>query len=723
MLDRTTAPSEDGPHPPQDRRYAVLALGVSLTPDEDGMSPRVDLDLLDEAPRYAQHVADAFTGFRYTPLRPKALLDPVDHRAAIEEAVTARDIDVLVVHIVGHGELAGSSSGKLYVLDPRGERLTVPVTHWIELIEDHPGRHRPHTLFILDVCYAGQVAVESWHTRQEVAGRRAWVLAATGARQQAFGYRLSQAAAQVLHRYRDGELRIDRSLPYIPAKTVYQEIERVVSRLVDLDRGPVQHILTSLVPSHVDLDLPFFPNPSYGEHPDLGPPVALPDDVPPEIARLTEWAGDPEHFRRRASGGHPVAREGEYGYFSGREAEVEELADWLDGGAPALCVVTGKPGVGKSALLGVLVCAAHPALRKATRGIWSHLRRRPGENDRLVVVHARRLTLDQMVRSLEQQVRAVCPDAAPPDAAAPAPGPAARLVGLLGAQGDAAPVTVVVDALDEAEEPQDIASALLVPLARTAVAEPGLLRLVVGAREEDGLRELFRLAALRGRVTDLDAVPAPQVRHGVRDYVQNLLEHDTPYAGSALGAVRRALADGMADRLVGDGGEGGEGGEGPESGDGGLEWGEFLTAGLYVHYLLVTGSLKATDRDARAARDLGGQAPRGLLELLRLDLRRHAGQRHLLPVLTALAYAQGRGMPERVLAHAARAFTPDPDPDPDTDPDTGAAVPAHELHALLDGAARFYLRRDVDVDGSTLYRLFHEGLADQLRALHTGVPS
>ena len=29
---------------------------------------------------------------------------------------------------------------------------------------------------------------------------------------------------------------------------------------------------------------------------------------------------------------------------------------------------------------------------------------------------------------------------------------------------------------------------------------------------------------------------------------------------------------------------------------------------------------------------------------------------------------------------------------------------------------RFYLRRDVDVDASTLYRLFHQGLADQLRA-------
>ncbi|MDJ1133469.1 hypothetical protein [Streptomyces iconiensis] len=83
----------------------------------------------------------------------------------------------------------------------------------------------------------------------------------------------------------DGELRIDPSLPYIPAKTVYQEIERVVSRLVDLDRGPVQHILTSLVPGHVDVRLPFFPNPSYEGHTRAGSAVRLPQEVPPEIAR------------------------------------------------------------------------------------------------------------------------------------------------------------------------------------------------------------------------------------------------------------------------------------------------------------------------------------------------------------------------------------------------------------------------------------------------------
>ena len=48
-------------------------------------------------------------------------------------------------------------------------------------------------------------------------------------------------------------------------------------------------------------------------------------------------------------------------------------------------------------------------------------------------------------------------------------------------------------------------------------------------------------------------------------------------------------------------------------------------------------------------------------------------------------------------------------------PEYPADLDSGEARTALD-RLRFYLRRDVDVDGSTLYRLFHQGLADQLRA-------
>lgn len=51
--------------------------------------------------------------------------------------------------------------------------------------------------------------------------------------------------------------------------------------------------------------------------------------------------------------------------------------------------MTGKPGVGKSALLGVLVCAAHEVLRDRYPELWRSLPDVPAGNPRLAAVHAR----------------------------------------------------------------------------------------------------------------------------------------------------------------------------------------------------------------------------------------------------------------------------------------------------------------------------------------------
>jgi hypothetical protein len=227
---------------------------------------------------------------------------------------------------------------------------------WIEWVEDHPQRHRPLTLFILDVCYAGEVAVMPWHGQMNVNKRRAWVLAATGPREQAFGYRLSRALVRVLEQYRDGELRSASSVRYIPAATVWRDIETAVVALADQDNGLPQAILTSFVPGHADLShLPFFLNPAYGAG--SGPAAGLEvKGLSAEIARLTDWAVDPLHFMRRAGGAEPVDRCWQEGYFSGRVAELSVLSRWLDDekAGPSLRIVTGRPGAGKSALLAVV---------------------------------------------------------------------------------------------------------------------------------------------------------------------------------------------------------------------------------------------------------------------------------------------------------------------------------------------------------------------------------
>ena len=141
-----------------------------------------------------------------------------------------------------------------------------------------------------------------------------------------------------------------------------------------------------------------------------------------------------------------------------------------------------------------------------------------------------------------------------------------------------------------------------------------------------------------------------------------------------------------------------------------LGWGEFLVGGLYLRHIL---SLPV-EHDPARARELGLEVPLDLSGLLALDLARRGNQPWLRPVLAALAHAEGLGMPERVITYIAPRLTPPSKP-------RGEAVPPEDLRKALD-QARFYLRRDIDTNATTLYRLFHEGLAASLRADPYGSP-
>lgn len=558
-----------------DEARQVVSLGIALTRAEDGGSPRFGLDLLEKAPYHAEKVAEALREFQYAPYSAVGSDKAADYGAVVEQAVVDEDVDVLVVHIVGHGELAEGSSEKLYVLDSNGKRLSRSVGTWIERIEDNTEPRQPVTLFVLDVCYAGEVAVTSWHARMDVAERKAWVLAATGPNDQAFGYRLSRALVSVLGKYTAEEVRFHPSVRYIPPSTVWQEIERTVNDLTTQDKGLPQTILTSLVPGHADLShLPFFPNPSFDPAYRAG--RAMVAGLPSEIARLADWAADPPHFMLRAGGTEPVDRDWDESYFSGRTEELNDLSVWLDNeaAAPGLRVVTGKPGAGKSALLGVLVCAAHPALRQHTKPLWRSLGyQAPGENDRIAVVHARQLGIKQIFASLARQLRHISdpgsglsgPDG---ESEGSASNKVDHLLGLL--PGDGRPVTVIVDALDEAVQPQDIIAELVLPLAQHAQTPGGGLRLLVGTRNDERFRNLLDLARDEDACTDLSAIAPETVCRDVTEYVSRLLAADGPYALGVRRAARNALARAIAGRLTGAGGGDGQAGD-TES----LQWGSF----------------------------------------------------------------------------------------------------------------------------------------------------
>ncbi|WP_229075625.1 AAA family ATPase [Actinoplanes sp. DH11] len=611
----------------------------------------------------AGEVADALGAFGYEPLDAGVAADATGNAVGelVERAYAGLGSeDLLVVHVVSHGYL--DAGGFLCVLGPDGAETGFnTVDGLMRRVDSDPGV--PRTLFLLDLCHAGSVPRAAWQV-QALAQRRAWVIAACEANRLAYGGRFSRAVAGVLRTLSAGGLDIGPATPFIPLPTVAREIRRALISLATSENGMPQQVTSSLVDMADDpLDLPFFPNPGFVRAPIVQARPRVDSGVEPFVADVDE-ALDAGHFMTRASGYGGAAA----GCFSGREDELRALSDWFDGADQGrLRVVTGGPGSGKSALVGVLVCAAHPKLSTATEPVWRHVQRVPRVNGRFAAVHVRHRTVDDVVASLVAQLEL--------DTSAPLPAQLAQHTG--------EPPLVVIDALDEAENPAALVSRLLLPLAITDRADGRpVCRLLVATRPWEEFAELLGRAA----VIDLDQVPAERLGRELDLYVSRLLYAFDPYGKIEYAAVRATFAQGVAEALA-------RAEPRPP--------GAFLVAGMYAHHLVT--AYRPIDETAKVW-EIARRVPRTLEDLLELDLAARTGTPWLRPILAALAHARGAGMPASLAGAAARAFAP------------GTAGPsAAEISEVVDTAGRFYLRQATDVDGTSLYRLFHQGLADHLR--------
>ncbi|MBC6460839.1 caspase family protein [Actinomadura sp. HBU206391] len=644
----------------------ALSAGVGSFPDEDRDLPY--------ASELAEELRTALAELDYTCSEPVPLTAENLGTAVHGQLETGTAGDVLVVHVITHGEVS-ESTGKLYVIGADGvhHRLT-DVETWLASVEDHADR--PLTLFLLDICQAGEAARLPWQGRLADGSARAWVIGACAPGQAAFDGRLTRAVVNVLTALRQGELDIDPALRHAPFTAVARAIGLEVKRLTEESDGISQQVTGTLVDVTAAVpELPFFPNPAYPPSPSRQARAEVDAAVGPFLDDVDE-ALDPGHFYERASGRRTTDRTAA-GCFSGRRKELRELVPWLHGyGSGGLRVVTGSPGVGKSALLGVLVCAAHPRLRKATKGVWDRIEQAPWQLDHLAAVHARQRSTSEIVTSLARQLGL-------PSAAEPEP-----LIESLAALPDV-PV-IVLDALDEANRPAEVMEELLLPLA-AAVRSGGAAacRLLVGTRRW-GFDALLDLAREADALIDLDEVDRDVLRGELETYVYELLGAHPAYRD--LGAVRGAFATEVAKAL----------GAPPEQGE--ERWGEFLVAGLFTHHF--TGGEERPVADPVRAAEVGATVPRTLPQVFDLDLRGRAETPFLRPVLAGLARARGEGMP----ADLARRYM-----ELDLGQGNGAdALSGRRINAALE-AGRFYLRRASDTDGTMLYRLFHAGLAEHLR--------
>ena len=246
-----------------------------------------------------------------------------------------RQDDYVVLYLTGHGEILNSGKHVLLPSDHKPADVlgravkTADIAEW--MLEQTPLRR---LMIILDCCYAGaggtqlvKEAVGGWDGQGSLV-----VITATRPRQQAQAGVFTQAFARAVR----NENRAAGGYA-VPALNL--------QAIVDLIRNDVK-VPGFQTPTPVVLgtgeDLYFLPNPEYNRQ-----LADLDIDTQERLRREQR-----EYLHHRFL---PATQ-----WFTGRHRALADLTTWLMSNNRNVRVVTGNPGSGKTALLGLLAALADP---------------------------------------------------------------------------------------------------------------------------------------------------------------------------------------------------------------------------------------------------------------------------------------------------------------------------------------------------------------------------
>ena len=384
------------------------------------------------------------------------------------------------------------------------------------------------------------------------------------------------------------------------------------------------------IPGMIMDRLHFFPNPSFV---DTGGRAVFANEA--QRAILDQEFRD--HWGPMSRGVGFDAQPGNY--FCGREAALQRIRVYLSGAGTRPLVVIGKAGAGKSAILSRIVRQS----RERSSGV-------PPLD---IVVHAKGKTLNDVVDRI-----------AAASGSMPEPG---KILDALAESGKN--TLIVLDALDEATEPDAIAKALLRPMGTI-----GKVKLLIGSREN--------CLPLFGDVDVLNIDLQEYANDAdITDYArQRLLRKDepnlpTPYSG------KEKLAEAAAVMIAKRANK------------------NFLVARLIVEDLLRWP--EPVDAVTSAEMALPATVP----VIFDASLSHFAEKESMVrDLLLPLAYAEGKGFPwGNVWARAAADLSKRTYHDED-------------IRWLLSNAGAFILE-SVE-DGQAVYRLYHLALQEALRSRH-----
>ncbi len=623
-----------------------------------------------------QRMVDLFTGDLGYWHVPVMGLDPtaLQIQDALRDFCTAADRqpdDYIVVYLAGHGEILPiGDTGFEHILLPadaspgdlrRRAVKSGDLAEW--MLADTPVRR---LLLIVDACYSGMGGLD--FARNALArtgtptqltqddGSAVMVVTATQPAQQAivgaFTAAFTRAVrSQATAGHAPGALSIDAVLNVLRADPELPASQQAQWALV-AGSGAIPE---------------FLPNPRND--------AALVDlDLDEQDRR---WRARRALERQRAEElrGQFVPR---IAGFTGRHRALAGITRWLDTPADSRpVIVTGDPGSGKTAVLGLLAALADPARRPTVPRDDLLAEAIPGPDAIGVAIYAGNLTTGQLLAGL---AAAAGIEDINPDPAALGSSLTALLAGL---RGSSPPLVAMIDALDEAADPSHLAAELLRPLIERG---QGSIRLLLGTRRHV-CDHLGRGWQARCDVIDLDA-PGYADPAALAEAIRRILVGITPVPGTpAKSTPFAACPPALLEKVTA------------------------AIAAAAGHSFFVARILAATQAAQPGLPDPADPAwraslPRAAGPAMRRDLNLRLGERagQAVDLLLPLAYAQGGGLPwEDVWPLLANALGP------------GRGYTNEDLLWLAGHAGSFIVEGGTIADRST-YRLYHRSLAEDLLA-------
>ncbi|KAK1176683.1 ATP-binding protein [Streptomyces sp. NBS 14/10] len=625
---------------------------------------------------------------RFELARPKELTQPEDLRLFLteQELAQAQWDQALVVYITGHGLRGQSRRHYLTFGHTAPDRLLGTAFPTSELITQVMDSEAEHVLVLVDSCFAGSLKSELGVLFEELCAQRRdlktlAVVTSGDFEQEPHRGEFTRLLKLALDKARD------ESAGFTAPHLSFEEWEKLLNTVGDENPGLLRALWVWPDSRRHEPSL-CLPNPHY--QPQEQVVEASRQPVSLSASTLEQY------WLARASGRTDDDDPG--WYFSGRQTLMQALVEFVHAGSGVL-VVTGAAGSGKSALLARLVTLSDPLFisrfEDMIETVPTPLRPRPHAVDAAVLARGKpslALIEDLLaalgvegtggelpLQALLDQVAAACADASEP-------------------------VTLVVDGLDEAQEPTACLSDVIAPLARLRATngEPAV-RLVLGMRSsaqhaEGGKLQDVAADQLLGFLhtvlqagmgessvpLDLLRTDGAQTLDDITAYVEMVLQanESSPYAGhdAAAAGVAAVIAQAVTPSFL----------------DARLAATQLRSASGWqdVHDPLWHDRLQA-----------------GTTALLSNDLRQVARDqeislRLLLAVLRATAFAQGAGLPWAEVWPAVAAAILGP-----------AAPPASEIDAVIRTVRHSRLVGYLAIgeeDGRVTYRPAHQRVAEVL---------